>query len=84
MASTYHSTMNHEELEIVAWGFLRSEFTSEIYCDWPIDRRVDAYLLHYGPAQLLNDGSAYNALLDRIMANIGLALRNGVLPSPEG
>lgn len=43
MASTYHSTMNHEELEIVAWGgFLRSEFTSEIYCDWPIDRRVDA------------------------------------------
>ncbi len=83
MASTYHKRLNHEELEAVAWGFLSSEFTSEIYCDWPLDKRVDAYLVHNGPAQLLSDGSGYNALLDRIMANIGVALRNGVLPSPE-
>lgn len=49
----------------------------------PIDRRVDAYLLHYGPTELINDGSAYNALLERVMANIGAALRKGVLPSPN-
>ncbi|AKK27323.1 hypothetical protein [Mycobacterium sp. EPa45] len=84
MASTYRETINHEELEIVAWGFLRSEFTSQIYSDWPIDRRVDAYLLHYGPTRLLNDGSAYNALIDCIMANIGPALRNEPGSAPEG
>ena len=32
------------------------------------------------PTELLNDGTAYNALLERVMANIGPALRNGVLP----
>ena len=71
------------QLEATAWKFLRSEFTAQIYSDWPIDRRLDAYLLHYGPTELINDGSAYNALLERVMANIGPALRNGVLPSPN-
>src|SRR5262249_51696880 len=71
------------QLDAIAWKFLRSEFTGQIYSDWPIDRRLDAYLLHYGPTELINDGSAYNALLERVMANIGPALRNGVLPSPK-
>jgi hypothetical protein len=67
------------ELDAVAWRFLRSEFTSQIYADWPIERRLDAFLLHHGPTELLVDGSAYNDLLDRVMANIGSAIRNGLL-----
>ena len=48
-----------------------------------MDRRVDAYLLHHGLSDIVNDGSAYHALLERIMANIGAALRKGLLAPPN-
>ena len=83
MTPTYREELTRAELDAIAWRFLRSEFTGQIYADWPLDRRIDAYLLHHGPAELLNDGSAYDALLERIMANVGAALRNGVLDSPN-
>ncbi len=83
MTPTYREELTRAELDAIAWRFLQSEFTGQIYADWPLDRRIDAYLLHQGPAELLNDGSAYDALLERIMANVGAALRNGVLDSPN-
>lgn len=84
MTPTERFEMTATNLDTVAWRFLRSEFTSQIYADWPLDRRIDAYLLHYGPSDLLNNGSAYNALLERVMANIGRAVRNGVVQQSEG
>lgn len=83
MTPTDRADLTTELLDTIAWGFLRSEFTEQSYAEWPIDRRVDAYLLRHGPTDLLMDGSAYNALLDRVMANIGPALRSGVLRSPR-
>lgn len=80
MTLTDNTEVTREQLETIAWQFLRSEFTGQIYADWPIDRRIDAFLLHHGHAELLNDGSAYDALMQRVMANIGAALRAGVLP----
>ena len=68
------------ELDDVAWQFLRSEFASEIYADWPIDRRLDGFLRHHGYRELRDDGSVCNELLDRVMVNIRPALREGVLP----
>jgi hypothetical protein len=70
-----------EDLDTVAWRFLRSEFASQIYADWPLDRRIEAYLLHHEAAELLRNGSSYSVLMERVMANIGPALRNGVLPT---
>jgi uncharacterized protein YqjF (DUF2071 family) len=67
------------ELDKIAWRFLGSTFTRQTYADWPIDRRVDAYLLHHGLINVMNDGTAYDALLERVMANIGPALRKGVI-----
>jgi hypothetical protein len=68
-----------QQLDQIAWRFLRSEFTGQVYANWPIDRRIDTYLLHHGLTDIINDGSTYNELLDRVMASIGPALRNGVL-----
>jgi hypothetical protein len=83
MTPTDRSEVTRAQLDEIAWQFLKSEFTSQIYAGWPIDRRIDAYLLHQGLTEFINDGSAYNALLERVMANIGPALRNGVLPPPN-
>ncbi len=71
-----------EDLEAVAWRFLRSEFSTPIYADWPIDRRIETYLQRHEASELLRDGS-FNDVLERVMANIGAALRNGVLPTPD-
>lgn len=80
MVPTDRGELTRAELEAVAWQFLRSEFAGQIYAHWPIDRRLDAFLLHEGPTELLADGSAYNDLLDHVMTNIGPAIRKGVLP----
>lgn len=71
------------QLDDVAWQFLRSEFTDTLYADWPIDRRLDAFLSHHGYRKLFANGSAFNALLDRVMDNVAPAVRYGVLTSGE-
>ena len=77
------SERSRDELEAIAWKFLGSEFTGASYAEWPIDRRIDAYLLHHGMLEIVNNRHAYEALLQRIMANIGPALRRGILAPPH-
>lgn len=67
------------ELDELAWKFLGSEFTQDIYADWPLDRRLDAYLRHRQLRGIVNDGEVYSGLLDRVMTNIGAARRGGIL-----
>lgn len=83
MTPTEHVELTLQELDAIAWGFLRSEFTEQTYADWPLDRRIDAYLVHHGLRDSVDDGFAYQALLERVMANVGPALRNGVLAPPN-
>lgn len=80
---TCREGLTKEQLDTVAWKFLRSEFAGQSYANWPLDRRINAYLGHYGPAAPLNDGTTFDTLLERIMATIGPALRSGVLASPS-
>lgn len=79
MTAANRVELTAQQLDQIAWRFLRSEFTEQVYANWPIDRRIDTYLLHDGLTDIINDGSTYNALLDHIMASIGPALRIGVL-----
>ncbi|BBX71997.1 hypothetical protein [Mycolicibacterium psychrotolerans] len=73
--------LSESDLDAIAWGFLGSEFTGLAYANWPIERRVGAYLTHHGLAHLRNNGDAHAAVLHRVLANVGKALRNGTLPS---
>jgi hypothetical protein len=83
MTPTALGELTRHELDRIAWKFLGSKFTGRAYAQWPIDRRVDAYLLHHGLINVMNDGSVYDALLESVMANIGPALRKGVLAQPH-
>ena len=83
MAPTKLLELTKNELDTIAWGFLRSEFTDQTYADWPLDRRIDAYLEHRRLMDIAYDGSTYDALLDCVMANIGSAFRDGVLEPPN-
>jgi len=72
-----------EEIDGIAWQFLCSPFTRLDYWDWPLERRVDSYLRHHQRSDILNDGAAYGALVDRVMANFPRARRDGVLQPPH-
>ena len=81
--AVYGLELTTDEFDAIAWGFLGSEFAEQIHADWPMDRRVDAYLRHHGLSDIVNNGSAYHALLERVMVNIGAALRTGLLARPK-
>ncbi len=84
MTTAGHLELSKRKLDAIAWKFLGSEFTGKIYADWPIDRRVDAFLRRHELIDIVNNGGAYNALLERVMANIGRARRDGLLPAAHG
>lgn len=77
------NTPMEKDLESISWDFLESEFTGPTYAEWSIDRRLQVYLRHRGLAAIADDGTVCAALLERVMANIGPALRRGVLSPPK-
>lgn len=75
---TASSALARFDLEDLAWQFLASEFTGPMYACWPIEDRLDAFLLHHKPHSGLR-GELRDALVQRVMANIGAAHQIGVL-----
>jgi hypothetical protein len=71
------------ELDAIAWEFLCSPYTGRTYLDWSLERRLDTYLHHQDRDDILNNGAAYATVVDRVMANLGRARRDGVLSPPR-
>ena len=65
------------EIDALAWQFLCSPYTGRLYWDWPLERRVDAYLRNAKRTDILKDGAAYSSLVDSVMANIARARNDG-------
>ncbi len=80
MTTIERSTWTPRQLDNVAWQFLRSEFSDEIYAKWDIEGRLDAFLLHRGFRKLHDDAAAYRALRERVMANLPAAALLGLPP----
>ena len=72
-----------EEIDTIAWQFMCSPYTRRDYWDWPLERRIDSYLRHLNRRDILNDGAAYTAMVERVMANFPRARRDGVLDRPN-
>ena len=62
-----------------ALAFLASEFAGARYVDWPIERRLEAYLRHIGQTRLAEAGEKFEELLDRVMTNFARARSEGRL-----
>ncbi|WP_111508440.1 hypothetical protein [Mycobacterium kyogaense] len=81
MTPTERVVTSAAAMEEIAWQFLSSEFAGCTYADLSLDRRLDVFLRHNGYRTLLDNGSAYQDLLDHVMDNISVAVRNGALPA---
>ncbi len=71
------TTGTADDIDTLAWQFLCSPYIGRLYWDWPLERRIDAYLRHEERGDVLKNGAAYGELVDRVMANIPRARRDG-------
>lgn len=71
MASTApRLAMTDADVDALAWQFLNSDYADDVYADWPLDRRLDAFLRRRELGRLVEDGDAYDIVLDRVMAHM--------------
>nr|WP_240355478.1 hypothetical protein [Mycobacterium bourgelatii] len=61
------------DVDEIADEFLSSPYADSRYIDWTLDRRLEGFLRRHGLACLVEDGDAYDLVLDRVMVRIGAA-----------
>lgn len=74
MASTVSGPplLTEFDVDALAWQFMHSPYANDTYADWPLDRRLDGFLRREELGRLVEDGDAYDLILDRVMAYIGV------------
>ena len=81
MASTLGDPplLTDSDVDALAWQFLNSPHAdNHTYSDWPLDRRLEGFLRRRGLVRLAEDGDAYDLILNRVLAYIGVGSRPGV------
>ncbi len=63
--------LTDSDVDSLAWRFMHSPYADDIYADWPLDRRLDGYLRREGLGRLVEDGDAYDLIINRVMSYIG-------------
>jgi hypothetical protein len=70
--------LTDSDVDALAWQFLNSAYAdNNMYADWPLDRRLDGFLRREGLVRLVEDGDAYDLILNRVMTYIGVASHSG-------
>ena len=64
-------SLTDADVDALAFKFLHSPYADKIYADWSLDQRLAGYLRHCGMVRLVEDGDAYELILNRVMAYIG-------------
>lgn len=60
------------DVDALALEFMNSTYADDIYADWSLDRRLDAFLNRRGLSRITENGDAYDLVLDRVMTYIGV------------
>jgi hypothetical protein len=61
------------DVDALAWEFINSAYAHKTYADWPLDRRLEGFLRRRGLGRAVEDGDAYDFILNRVMSYIGVA-----------
>ncbi len=71
-------------IDALARQFLSSAYAeSGTYANWPLDRRLEGFLRRQELDFLVEDGDAYDLVLDRVMVCIGEAARRRFDGGPD-
>ena len=63
-------SLTDREVDMLAWQFLNSDYASDRYGNWALDRRLDGFLQYRGLTRVADDGDVYGIVLDRVMTFI--------------
>jgi hypothetical protein len=58
------------DVDTLVWEFLGSDYVSDEYLNWQLDRRIEGFLHHRGLGHLADDGDRFNIILDRVMSHV--------------
>jgi len=79
MSSTAIEQRPSSAHQSLACRFLAADFAKTAYANWPIDRRLDAFLSRCGVASEFHSGDEMEASIEQVMRAIRPAQRSGVL-----
>lgn len=71
------SLLTQSEADKLACQFVSSAYADNTYIDWTLDRCLEGFLHRRGLDRLVENGDAYDLVLDRVMVHIGGASRPG-------
>lgn len=79
MASTLGDPplLTDSDVDALACEFLNSAYADDTYADWPLDRRLEGFLRRRRLVRIVEDGDAYDLVLNRVMAYIGHGVPSG-------
>lgn len=77
------SRLTEARVDELAREFLRSAYADSAYIDWTLDRRLEGFLHRCGLDYLIEDGDAYDLVLERVMVHIGTSSRQAFGNAPR-
>ena len=66
-----NETLTDGDIDSLVWKFLKSDYVSDQYTNWPLDRRLEGFLQHIRLGHVADNGDQFNIILDRVMVFAG-------------
>jgi hypothetical protein len=62
--------LTDNDVDTLVSEFLKSDYVSDEYLNWQLDRRIEGFLQHRHLGHLADNGDTFNIILDRVMSYI--------------